>query len=64
MKIELTIKIDGKEYTKDQARDIYNELKQIFDPKIIHYPGLLESPKYYEPPVNILPYGPIPTVTY
>lgn len=50
--MEIKIKIDGKEYTMDEARELYNTLAQIFATNV--------APTYIPPPPVFGPslYGP------
>lgn len=44
---EIIIKIGGKEYTKEEARELYYELKSLFDPDVTTiFPGTT-APSYY-----------------
>jgi len=54
MEIEIKIKINDKEYTMDEARALYIELKKIFDNKT----DLDLIPQY--PSFSPTSYGPIP----
>ena len=56
MEIEIKIKINDKEYTMDEARALYNELKKIFDSKM----QLDLTPQY--PSISPTCYGPIPRI--
>lgn len=51
---------DSISITMQEARDLYFELKNIFEPTIT-YPTIFEQPKYYNPTITDTKYGPIIT---
>lgn len=48
MKLEVIVEIDGKKYTMDEARKLYDELEKVFSKN-------LESKTYTDEEIEIFP---------